>query len=111
MALQLESFHAFGALLKARGIKVELRNPQGESPLMIAAIKGYAAERGEPVPEGAGALARCVLDSLALEYARVKDELEILRGRPIRRVAIIGDEQVTQFAGLGDLADEQRHIL
>ncbi|MBO9676714.1 MAG: ankyrin repeat domain-containing protein [Acidovorax sp.] len=41
LALQLESFHAFGALLKARGIKVELRNPQGESPLMIAAIKGY----------------------------------------------------------------------
>lgn len=40
LALQLESFHAFGALLKARGIKVELRNPQGESPLMIAAIKG-----------------------------------------------------------------------
>ncbi|KAB2897188.1 MAG: ankyrin repeat domain-containing protein [Burkholderiaceae bacterium] len=41
LALQLESFHAFGALLKARGIKVEQRNHQGESPLMIAAIKGY----------------------------------------------------------------------
>lgn len=44
LALQLGSFHAFKALLKARGIKVEQRNAQGESALMIAAIKGYMDE-------------------------------------------------------------------
>ncbi|MFT3815337.1 MAG: ankyrin repeat domain-containing protein [Acidovorax sp.] len=40
LALQLDSLHAFAALMQARGIKVEQRNAQGESALMIAAIKG-----------------------------------------------------------------------
>lgn len=41
LALQLESFKAFGALLQAPGLKVDQPNPQGESALMLAAIKGY----------------------------------------------------------------------
>ena len=44
LALQLGSLEAFEALLKAPGIKVEQRNRQGESPLMIAAIKGQLRE-------------------------------------------------------------------
>ncbi|MDR3373829.1 MAG: rhamnulokinase [Ancalomicrobiaceae bacterium] len=59
-------------------------------PNMIETIKEYARTHGEVVPEGPGAIARCVFDSLALEYARVKGELETLRGRPITRVRIIG---------------------
>ncbi|MDR3493929.1 MAG: rhamnulokinase [Ancalomicrobiaceae bacterium] len=57
---------------------------------MVETIAGYAREHGEPVPEGPGAMARCVFDSLALDYARVKGELEALRGTPITRVRIIG---------------------
>lgn len=57
---------------------------------MVGAIRAFAAEHGEPQPEGLGSIARCVFESLALEYARVKDELEILRGRPIVKVRIIG---------------------
>ena len=40
-ALQLESFKAFGALLQAPALKVDQVNPQGETALMLAAIKGY----------------------------------------------------------------------
>ncbi len=41
LALQLESFKAFGALLQAPGLKVDQPNAQGESALMLAAIKGH----------------------------------------------------------------------
>ena len=57
---------------------------------MVATIQALAAEAGEPVPDGLGPLARCVFDSLALDYARVKDELGELTGRPIERIRIIG---------------------
>jgi len=40
LALSLESMSAFQAILQARGVQVEARNAQDESPLMIAAIKG-----------------------------------------------------------------------
>ena len=57
---------------------------------MTGTIQALAAEHGEPVPEGLGAVARTVFDSLALDYARVKDELELLAGRPLTHVRIIG---------------------
>jgi rhamnulokinase len=57
---------------------------------MIATIRALAAANGEPVPETPGAIARCVFDSLALDYARVKGELEAVVGRPVARVRIIG---------------------
>ncbi|SKA35064.1 rhamnulokinase [Consotaella salsifontis] len=59
-------------------------------PSMMEAITGFCAEHGEPVPEGVGDFARCVFDSLALDYRRVKNELEELRGRPIKAIRIIG---------------------
>ncbi|KQR62540.1 ankyrin repeat domain-containing protein [Acidovorax sp. Leaf160] len=40
LALREGSMKAFDALMKAPGIKVEARNAQDESPLMMAAIKG-----------------------------------------------------------------------
>ena len=57
---------------------------------MVDTIRTVAAEHGEPVPADLGALARTVFDSLALDYARVKGELEVLRGRPVERIRIIG---------------------
>jgi rhamnulokinase len=59
-------------------------------PSMVEAIRTIAAANGEPVPDGIGPIARCVFDSLALDYARVKTELEILRRRPLSRIRIIG---------------------
>jgi len=57
---------------------------------MSDTIRALAAEHGEPVPDGLGAIARAVFDSLALDYARVQGELETLTGRPLTHVRIIG---------------------
>jgi rhamnulokinase len=57
---------------------------------MTATIETVARENGERVPEGLGALARTVFDSLALAYRHVKEQLETLRGSPLRQIRIIG---------------------
>jgi rhamnulokinase len=57
---------------------------------MVAAIRGFCAETGQPEPADPGALSRCALDSLALSYRKVKGELEMLLGKPISRVHIGG---------------------
>jgi rhamnulokinase len=59
-------------------------------PSMVAAIRGFCAETGQSEPTDAGALARCALESLALSYRRVKEELETLRGQPVTRLRIGG---------------------
>jgi rhamnulokinase len=57
---------------------------------MIASICAFCAETGQPVPEERGAIARCVYDSLALSYRRVKEDLESVRGRPLKHIRIVG---------------------
>lgn len=57
---------------------------------MVGTIRALAVEHAEPVPDDLGGIARCVLDSLALDYARVRDELQQVSGRTIARVRIIG---------------------
>jgi rhamnulokinase len=57
---------------------------------MIAAIRGFCRETGQPEPDDAAGLVRCALDSLALCYRRVKAELEELIGHPIARIHIGG---------------------
>ena len=59
-------------------------------PSMTAALRDFCAETGQPVPEGPDRLARCAIDSLALSYRKVKDEVETLRGRPLSRIHIVG---------------------
>jgi rhamnulokinase len=57
---------------------------------MVAAIQGFCSETGQEPPAGEGALARCALESLALSYRRVKDELERLLDRPLIRLRMGG---------------------
>jgi rhamnulokinase len=59
-------------------------------PSMIAAIRGFCAETGQPAPADVGQLARCAYDSLALSYRRVKGELEGLLGHPLARIHVGG---------------------
>jgi rhamnulokinase len=59
-------------------------------PSMIAAIRGFCAETGQPEPVGVGPLARCAYDSLALSYRRVKRELESLLGHGLARIRVGG---------------------
>ncbi len=53
LALQLDSLRAFGALLAAPGLDLQARTPQGETALMIAAIRGRLDEARALVVRGA----------------------------------------------------------
>jgi len=57
---------------------------------MAAAIRSFCVDTGQPVPAEPGSLARCVFESLALSYRAVKQEIELLRGRPVSRIRIVG---------------------
>jgi rhamnulokinase len=59
----------------------------GQMPQKIAA---YCQETGQPAPADDGAMVRCCLDSLALEYRRTMDGLEDILGRPIDILHIVG---------------------
>jgi rhamnulokinase len=59
-------------------------------PSMVEALRGFCRETGQPPPGTLAELARCVFDSLALSYRRVKEELELLRGRRLARIHIVG---------------------
>ena len=59
-------------------------------PDMPAAIAAYCLRTGQEAPATRGATARCVLESIALKYRRVLDQLRNLHGRPIRRIHVIG---------------------
>jgi rhamnulokinase len=54
------------------------------------AIRSFCAQTGQAAPEGAGPMARCVLDSLALAYLEAKEEIEALRQRPVSGIRIVG---------------------
>lgn len=57
---------------------------------MIEEIRLACAESGQPVPESAGELARCIFDSLALSYYSYLKELEALTGTAIEVLQIVG---------------------
>lgn len=59
----------------------------GDMPIRIQAA---CAESGQPVPDTPGALVRCVLESLALEYRRVIDLIEATVGRHLTVIHIVG---------------------
>jgi rhamnulokinase len=57
---------------------------------MREAICAYCRETGQPEPSSAPEFARCALESLALRYRMVKEELELLRGQSLTRIRIVG---------------------
>ncbi|NLH47217.1 MAG: rhamnulokinase [Myxococcales bacterium] len=59
-------------------------------PDMPAAIAAYCRRTGQPAPENKGATARLVLESLALKYRLVLEQIRELSGRPINRIHVIG---------------------
>ncbi|MCO6458064.1 MAG: rhamnulokinase [Pirellulaceae bacterium] len=73
---------------------VSLINPDDPSFVapddMPAAIAGFCQRTGQPVPADDGAMARCVLESLALRYRVVGDWLGELVGGPSRTLHIVG---------------------
>jgi rhamnulokinase len=57
---------------------------------MKQAIADYCVETGQPAPETPAQFARCALESLALTYRLVKEQLESLRGQSLTRIRIVG---------------------
>lgn len=57
---------------------------------MPSRIQAYCRETGQRVPESQGEIARCTLESLALEYRLVAERLDILRGQHLPVIHIIG---------------------
>ncbi len=61
--------------------------PPGDMP---SRIQVFCRETSQPVPETAGAIVRCALESLALEYRWVAERLEELIGQRLTVIHIIG---------------------
>jgi sugar (pentulose or hexulose) kinase len=57
---------------------------------MPARIRAYCQRTGQPAPEGKGEIVRCALDSLALKYRLVLDEMEGILGRRLEPLHIVG---------------------
>jgi rhamnulokinase len=57
---------------------------------MVDAIRNFCRRTGQPEPSDVGAVVRCCLENLALNYRRVLDELEMLTGRRVKTIRIVG---------------------
>ncbi len=57
---------------------------------MPQAIRAYCESTGQTVPETPSELTRCILESLALKYRMVLDQLAKVYPHPIRKIHVIG---------------------
>lgn len=57
---------------------------------MPTRMQAFYVRTGQPVPEGTGALVRSALESLALKYRWVLERLEVLLGRRMEVIHIVG---------------------
>jgi rhamnulokinase len=82
---------AFGSLV----------NPNDERFLapsdMVSAIQSFCDETGQTVPTDKGEIVRCVLESLALEYREVADQIDHLTGKQHVAIHIIGGGSQNQL--------------
>ncbi len=69
---------------------------------MVAAIQSYCHETGQRAPAEKGAIVRCALESLALEYRWVAEQIDRLTGKVHPAIHIIGggsqNQLLNQFA-------------
>lgn len=61
--------------------------PPGDHPQII---RTYCQQTGQPVPESVGAIVRCVLESLALAYREVLEQVAKVANRSISVIHIVG---------------------
>ncbi len=59
----------------------------GDMPLKVQA---FCRETNQRVPRKPGPILRCVMESLALQYRKTLQELELLTGREIERLYLLG---------------------
>jgi rhamnulokinase len=59
-------------------------------PNMPGAIREFCLKTEQPVPDSPADFVRCILESLALKYGHVLDQLKKIYPNPVRRIHIIG---------------------
>jgi rhamnulokinase len=59
-------------------------------PSMPAALAEFCRKRGQPAPADAGSAVRCCLESLALKYRWVLENLEELSGKRVDVIHVVG---------------------
>ena len=68
-------------------------------------VQDFCRETGQPVPESPGEIVRCALESLALSYKDTLAQMEMLTGRRLTRLHVVGGGSRTallnQFAADG----------
>ncbi|MCS7223523.1 MAG: rhamnulokinase [Armatimonadetes bacterium] len=57
---------------------------------MLQAIRQFCADTGQPAPETEGEFVRCCLEGLALTYRWVVERLQVLLGKAISTIHIVG---------------------
>ncbi|TFG55010.1 MAG: hypothetical protein E4H35_06520 [Candidatus Aminicenantes bacterium] len=57
---------------------------------MPAALNDYCRRTGQKAPESRAAMVRALLESLALKYRHVIDQLRLVLGHPIEKIHVIG---------------------
>jgi rhamnulokinase len=80
-------------------------------PSMITAIKEQLAESGQQVSDEPPVLARSILDSLALRYASVIRTVEILTGKTIKGVQIVGGGSQNRYLNQATANATQKDVL
>jgi rhamnulokinase len=66
-------------------------------PDMTAAVQAYCAASGQPVPQTAGDVARCVFESLSFAYRAVVEDLERITGRNLATIRVVGGGSLNHF--------------
>jgi len=64
---------------------------------MVVAIQSYCQKTGQTVPTEEGAIVRCILESLALEYRRVAEQIDRLTEKGHPTIHIIGGGSQNQL--------------
>jgi rhamnulokinase len=89
--------HTFDELVELAGNAPRLRSlvdpndPAFASPGdMPRRIRERCAATGQPEPDEPGRVVRCILESLALEHARVVEVLSSVTGSPVPEIHIVG---------------------
>ena len=89
--LDLAILLAAAADLPAGGPTIDTNRPEFVAPDdMPAAIAAECRRTDQPVPADPAAFARCILDSLALAFARAVREASDLSGHAVNAVHLVG---------------------
>ena len=84
LAVRIEAAPPFRALVHPDDFR--FLNPAS----MTGALAGFLEETGQPAVEEPGAIARMILESLALRYASIVKRIVEVTGEPVRGIHVVG---------------------